>query len=90
MPGSALTVPTVHTTRAAGVVWFDRDVAEAQRAFGGGEERIAPHRDWRRSRMRGLADKAEQVTLDTKGAEDHAGRLFIDSSTGPCSICSSR
>src|SRR5436853_7653928 len=42
----------------------------------GGKERVAPHRDRRRSRMRGLADEADHVAFETECAEDDAGRLL--------------
>ena len=50
------------------------DLAAGERRLGGGEERIAAHRDRRRARVRGLADEAQDVALDTVGADDRAGR----------------
>ena len=79
MPGSTFTVPTVQTTRACGVVCLLRDLAERQRALRGGQERVAAHRDWRRSRMRRLADESQQVTLDAERADARRrSDLFID------------
>jgi hypothetical protein len=60
-----------------------RDLAAFERGLRRGEERVAPHRDRRRSGMRRLAGEAEHVALDAEGAEHDAGRLVIDSSTGP-------
>src|ERR1043166_5762953 len=53
-----------------------RDLAAFERGCGGGEERVAPHGDRRRSRMRGLADEADHVAFETECAEDDAGRLL--------------
>ena len=49
------------------------DVAAGERRLGGGEERVAAHRDRRRSRVRGLADEPQHVALDAVGADHHAG-----------------
>ena len=54
---------------------FSRDVAERQRAFGRGQERVLAHRYRRRPGMRGLSDETKQMTLHTKRADHDSGRL---------------
>ena len=76
-------MPTVHTTRASGCRVPPRDLAERERALRSGEERVAPHRDRRRPRVRRLADEAQHVALDAEGAEHDAGRLVHRLEHGP-------
>ena len=49
------------------------NLATGERRLGGGEERVAAHRDRRRSRVRGLADEPQHVALDPVGADNRAG-----------------
>ena len=51
------------------------NLATGERRLGGGEERVAAHRDRRRPRVRGLADEPQHVALDTVGADHRTGRI---------------
>ena len=52
-----------------------RDLAALERGLRRGEKRVAPHRNRRRSGMRGLPGEPQHVTLDAERAEHDAGRL---------------
>src|SRR5438105_666204 len=52
-----------------------RYLATLERKRCGGEERIASHRNRRRSGVRGLADEAHHVALEAERSEHDAGRL---------------
>ncbi len=49
------------------------DLATGERRLGGSEERVTAHGDWRRPRVRRLADEPQNMALDSVGA-DHRTR----------------
>ena len=51
------------------------DVAAFDRRLRGGEKRVAPHRDRRRSGMRRLAGEPDHVAFDAERPQHDAGRL---------------
>ena len=68
---------------AAGSGVAPGDLATGERRFGGSKERVAAHRDWRRSRVRGLADEPQHVALDAVGADHRTGRSSHRLEHGP-------
>ena len=75
---------------ADGVRMFAGDGADFERQLRGGSQRIAAHVHWRRAGVRFLAVKSDGMALHAFCAEHHAERQAQLSSTGPCSMCSSR
>src|SRR5439155_6324776 len=59
------------------------DLAALERGLRGGEKRVAPHRNRRRSRVRGLTGEPDHVALDAERAEDDTGRLLHRFEHGP-------
>ena len=87
IPGRQMTPPDVQTAPSPDLA---RDVADLERELRRAGERVAAHVHRRRAGVRGLAAPGERERSTPKVPRTTPSGRSSDSSTGPCSMCSSR